>query len=108
MTETRSEMSLEHLPDVSSTPLAWRRKLAALPRALGYGLLRLLRIEFRNYLTIDGKVVARFVSQPDTMDFMRWLHQTHTAAFDYGHALGREYVANHGADAADAGQPGTA
>lgn len=108
MTMPRSKMDLSHLPQAETTRLTWRERLAALPRATGFGLLRLLRIERRNYLVIDGKVAARFVAQADTLDFLRWLSQTHGSTFDYGCAMGKEWiVAKHLAEAAaDAGQPG--
>jgi hypothetical protein len=101
-------MSLEHLAEVSSTQLRWRKQLAALPRALRFALARLTRRESRNYLTVDGQVVARFVSAEDHLAFMLWLHQTHTSTFDYGFEVGKEVIiAQHLAAEADAGQPGT-
>jgi hypothetical protein len=102
-----TEMNLDHLPDVTSSPLRWTRQLAALPRALRFALLRLLRWEARYYLTIDGQVVARFVSSEDQIRFMTWLHQTHTGTFDYGYALGKEFVVAQHINAADAGEPRT-
>lgn len=103
-----TEMNLDHLPEVTSTQLLWREQIAALPRALWNAARRLLRRDARYYLTVNGQVVARFVSPDDHLDFMTWLHETHTSAFEYGHAVGREYaVENHVSAPADAGDDRT-
>jgi len=104
-----TEMNLDHLPEVTATQLRWYDQLAEVPRALYHALRRLLRLECRQYLMINGQAAARFVSVDDARDFMQWLHETHTATFEYGHALGREYaVENHVTVQADAGDPGSA
>lgn len=102
-----SDMSLDHLPEVTSARLGPVDRLRALPRAAWYVLLRLFRRDERYYLTIDGQVVARFVSMEDHLRFMTWLHQTHTATFDFGFNTGKEFlVAQHIADGPDASVPG--
>jgi hypothetical protein len=106
-----ADLSLDHLPEVSVTQLLWRDQLAALPRALGRALRRLLRLECRQYLTINGQVVARFVSEVDARDFKQWIDETHTATFEYGYGLAREVHSvgkNHVNLPPDAGDPGPA
>lgn len=109
MTTPRSDMDLSHLPEVESTRLLWREQLAALPRAAWCALRRLLRREARHYLSIDGRVAARFTSGQDHLEFMTWLASTHNGAFDFGFETGREYlVAQHiNAAGPDASVPGT-
>ena len=104
-----TDMNLDHLPDVTATQLRWYDQLAEVPRALYHAFRRLLRLECRQYLVINGQVAARFTSVDDGRDFMMWLHETHTATFDYGYGIGKENaVAKYFSDAADAGDPGPA
>ncbi len=86
-----SDMNLDHLPDVVSARLLWREQVAALPRSLWHALRRLARREARYYLTIDGKVVARFTADADSTALMTWLADTHSHAFDFGFETWKEH-----------------
>jgi hypothetical protein len=78
----------DDLLEAHATRLSWREQLAALPRAFLHRLLCLVRCEHRYYLTIDGKVAARFTSAADYHDFVRWLTGLHVKVYDLGIAEG--------------------
>ena len=101
-----TDWNLDHLPEVTSTRLGFADRLRALPKSARHALRRLAGRGSRYYLTINGDVASRFVSENEHMDFMTWLYETHTAAFDYGFDSGRRSDAQHLPD--DAGDAGTA
>lgn len=95
---------MTELPEAAATRLSRRERLAALPRAVCHSLLRLLKFEHRYYLTIDGKVAARFTSAADYHDFVSWLTGMHGTVFNLGESFGRERCATtHDADTGTAG-----
>lgn len=98
-------MDVSNLPEISVTRLMWREQLPALPRAIWHGMLRLLRIEPRVYLTINGRVAARFASQADHLDYLAWTAQIHGLTYGMGIDRGKEICAKSHPDT-DAGDPG--
>lgn len=85
-------MNLDHLPEVAATRLLWREQIVAVRRSLWFSLRRMLRREPRQYLTMDGKVVARFTCVQDAAEFMTWVADTHEATLSFGVECGREAV----------------
>lgn len=70
------------------TRLLWREQIAALPRAAWHALRRLLRREPRWYLVVDGKVIARLVSDGDHMELLGWIAAAHEETFKVGQQFG--------------------
>lgn len=70
--------------------LLWREQLAALPRSLRYAVRRLLRLESRYYLTINGMVVARFVARQDHLALLDWTSAAHKKTIDRAFALSKQ------------------
>lgn len=101
-------MNLDDMTEMAFTRLSWREKLAVLHIELWHALRRLLRLEHRYYLTLDGRVVARFTADTDHAVVLKWLTDSHIRATDYGVTIGRESaVAKYFAGQANAGDPGT-
>lgn len=79
---------LTPLFDITAERLLWRYQFRALGRSLSSQIRRVLRREARWYLTIDGRVVARFESEGDYRAFMSWLAHGHSETFRMGHEWG--------------------
>lgn len=84
-------MNLPDMPELAFTRLTWREKLAVLHIDWWHILRRLLRLEHRYYLVLDGKVVGKFIADIDHQAVLDWLADSHRDAHDFGFAIGKEY-----------------
>lgn len=93
--------------EVHITRLTWREQARAVPRAIFYGLRRLLRREARWYYVQDGVVIGRMVCEQDYKDLVEWIGASHKETFGAGMEFGgRAYAEKYAGD--DAGDTGTA
>lgn len=85
-------MNLDDMTEVAFTRLTWREKLAVVHIELWHGLRRLLRLEHRYWLTLDGKPLAKFTVDGDHRALLDWFIESHRRATEYGVTIGREAV----------------
>ena len=85
-------MNLDHIPEMEATRMRWREILSALPESLVHAARRLMGLEHRSYLVMNGRVLARFVSPQAELEFINWIGATHRANADWNFGRGREYA----------------
>lgn len=92
--------------EAAITRLLWREQIAALPRAIGAQIRRLLRREPRWYYVVEGRVVARITCQEDYDILMQWIATVHAESFHYGVSFGTGVLGAVDGDEANTGNPG--